>query len=212
MGRTNKLVDGCYSFWQGALFPLLQRLTPQLLAQTGVPQHSHPWPSASSPANAAPAGDHADEVSAVADSIRDSSLETAAHAAGTRVQIPRLPELAVRSPAAAAAARAVALKAAADAAVQAALAVQLAPGHGEAAASGWQQRELASGRVRQLADTAGAALEVQSSSLEQRWCTDSSGCAAQLPHLYMFAHNHSLKHRKMCEYQQWSFIVQKGDC
>jgi len=23
-GRTNKLVDGCYSFWQGALFPLLQ--------------------------------------------------------------------------------------------------------------------------------------------------------------------------------------------
>lgn len=22
-GRTNKLVDGCYSFWQGALFPLL---------------------------------------------------------------------------------------------------------------------------------------------------------------------------------------------
>lgn len=23
MGRTNKLVDGCYSFWQGALFPLV---------------------------------------------------------------------------------------------------------------------------------------------------------------------------------------------
>ena len=22
-GRTNKLADGCYSFWQGALFPLL---------------------------------------------------------------------------------------------------------------------------------------------------------------------------------------------
>tara|TARA_R110002050_G_scaffold192667_1_gene327597 strand:+ start:669 stop:941 length:273 start_codon:yes stop_codon:yes gene_type:complete len=22
-GRTNKLVDGCYSFWQGALFPML---------------------------------------------------------------------------------------------------------------------------------------------------------------------------------------------
>lgn len=22
-GRTNKLVDGCYSFWQGAIFPLL---------------------------------------------------------------------------------------------------------------------------------------------------------------------------------------------
>jgi prenyltransferase beta subunit len=26
MGRTNKLVDGCYSFWQGASFPLLLRL------------------------------------------------------------------------------------------------------------------------------------------------------------------------------------------
>lgn len=22
-GRTNKLVDGCYSFWQGGTFPLL---------------------------------------------------------------------------------------------------------------------------------------------------------------------------------------------
>ena len=30
-GRTNKLVDGCYSFWQGGLFPLLQRLSPQLM-------------------------------------------------------------------------------------------------------------------------------------------------------------------------------------
>merc|ERR1712141_768124 len=25
-GRTNKLVDGCYSFWQGGIFPLLQEL------------------------------------------------------------------------------------------------------------------------------------------------------------------------------------------
>ena len=37
MGRTNKLVDGCYSFWQGALFPLLQRLWPQYLLQAGIP-------------------------------------------------------------------------------------------------------------------------------------------------------------------------------
>jgi protein farnesyltransferase subunit beta len=27
-GRTNKLADGCYSFWQGALFPMLQELGP----------------------------------------------------------------------------------------------------------------------------------------------------------------------------------------
>jgi hypothetical protein len=32
-GRTNKLVDGCYSFWQGGTFLLLQRLMPQLSAQ-----------------------------------------------------------------------------------------------------------------------------------------------------------------------------------
>lgn len=37
MGRTNKLVDGCYSFWQGGLFPLLQRLAPELLRETGNP-------------------------------------------------------------------------------------------------------------------------------------------------------------------------------
>lgn len=38
MGRTNKLVDGCYSYWQGALIPLLQQLGPELLAQSGLPQ------------------------------------------------------------------------------------------------------------------------------------------------------------------------------
>lgn len=25
-GRENKLVDGCYSFWQGALFPLIDQI------------------------------------------------------------------------------------------------------------------------------------------------------------------------------------------
>lgn len=30
-GRTNKLVDGCYSFWQGGLFALLQQLPQHLL-------------------------------------------------------------------------------------------------------------------------------------------------------------------------------------
>jgi hypothetical protein len=38
MGRTNKLVDGCYSFWQGALFPLLQQVWPLFTQQTGVPR------------------------------------------------------------------------------------------------------------------------------------------------------------------------------
>lgn len=38
MGRTNKLVDGCYSFWQGGLFPLLKRLWPLYSQQSGVPR------------------------------------------------------------------------------------------------------------------------------------------------------------------------------
>ena len=41
MGRTNKLVDGCYSFWQGGLFPLLRMLQPDIMAQSGIP-HSPP--------------------------------------------------------------------------------------------------------------------------------------------------------------------------
>ncbi|CAK9238347.1 unnamed protein product [Sphagnum troendelagicum] len=32
-GRTNKLVDGCYSFWQGGVFSLLQRMMPELISQ-----------------------------------------------------------------------------------------------------------------------------------------------------------------------------------
>jgi protein farnesyltransferase subunit beta len=32
-GRTNKLVDGCYSFWQGGVFPLLQELLQAQLSQ-----------------------------------------------------------------------------------------------------------------------------------------------------------------------------------
>ena len=34
-GRTNKLVDGCYSFWQGGMFPIIQKM----ILQTEV---SHP--------------------------------------------------------------------------------------------------------------------------------------------------------------------------
>lgn len=32
-GRTNKLVDGCYSLWQGGLFPLIHSQMPLLMAQ-----------------------------------------------------------------------------------------------------------------------------------------------------------------------------------
>ncbi|MCO5548025.1 hypothetical protein L7F22_001481 [Adiantum nelumboides] len=35
-GRVNKLVDGCYSFWQGGIFPILQMLPEQLLSPRAV--------------------------------------------------------------------------------------------------------------------------------------------------------------------------------
>lgn len=41
-GRTNKLVDSCYSFWQGAIFPLLHEAFRQQGAEVALPA-SHLW-------------------------------------------------------------------------------------------------------------------------------------------------------------------------
>ena len=59
MGRTNKLVDGCYSFWQGGIFPLLQKLKPDYLAQCCIPHtpFSSSSGTATAPASAAVAAD-----------------------------------------------------------------------------------------------------------------------------------------------------------
>ncbi|KAG2423411.1 hypothetical protein HXX76_015376 [Chlamydomonas incerta] len=43
-GRTNKLVDGCYSFWQGGVFPLLAMLPPSALRPPQVPAAAAPEP------------------------------------------------------------------------------------------------------------------------------------------------------------------------
>jgi protein farnesyltransferase subunit beta len=59
-GRTNKLVDGCYSFWVGALFPLLHALLQQgevdanksSDSSTSASSASSPPPSANSAADA----------------------------------------------------------------------------------------------------------------------------------------------------------------
>jgi len=37
-GRTNKLVDGCYSFWQGGLFPLLHQMLSQTEDKISLPE------------------------------------------------------------------------------------------------------------------------------------------------------------------------------
>ena len=39
-GRTNKLVDGCYSFWQGGTFPLINAIISDLNNKTSK---SHYW-------------------------------------------------------------------------------------------------------------------------------------------------------------------------
>ena len=200
MGRTNKLVDGCYSFWQGALFPLLQRLGPQLLAQTSVPRQpasaapatNVAWPGGadrgSNPAGVSTAGgsraasqSHREGSGGAASTSFGTGAEAAHRPAPKQITVPPLPANLACGPTAAAKAQAAALKATADAAVQAALAAQLsaASAGGAAAdaapgpASGWQRRELASERVRQLADTAGAALEVR---LHAQNCRRSCGC------------------------------------
>jgi len=37
-GRTNKLVDGCYSFWQGGLFPLLHKMVSETSDKESLPK------------------------------------------------------------------------------------------------------------------------------------------------------------------------------
>ncbi|KAL6767596.1 hypothetical protein ACKKBF_B35885 [Auxenochlorella protothecoides x Auxenochlorella symbiontica] len=41
-GRTNKLVDGCYSFWQGAVLPLLDRYAPSNARATDTRTEQRP--------------------------------------------------------------------------------------------------------------------------------------------------------------------------
>jgi hypothetical protein len=41
-GRANKLVDSCYSFWQGAIFPLLHEAFRQSGADMKLPEE-HCW-------------------------------------------------------------------------------------------------------------------------------------------------------------------------
>ena len=43
-GRTNKLVDGCYSFWVGGIFPLLHQLLNKgelALVSSGITEERH---------------------------------------------------------------------------------------------------------------------------------------------------------------------------
>eukprot|EP00873_Tetraselmis_striata_P018221 jgi/Tetstr1/438485/TSEL_027040.t1 len=75
MGRTNKLVDGCYSWWQGGVFPIMQsHLTSLLLAGSdgAMAAYLDAW--------AKPAEELAEAGSAVADGISVSALSPVEHA------------------------------------------------------------------------------------------------------------------------------------
>ena len=75
MGRTNKLVDGCYSYWQGAAFPLLQQLLEQQQVKqphdSQQAQRREEAEKRSSPSDrsAAPLGDPAAAQAAVAAAV-----------------------------------------------------------------------------------------------------------------------------------------------
>lgn len=114
MGRTNKLVDGCYSYWVGALFPLLATLQ----------QHPHgTYPHQQPTQQAVPTGEPASQTGKLSCQTEDQPVPTAqtipvreadptdrsfggcegpviggpnqvaaASMAGERVTIPRLPQ------------------------------------------------------------------------------------------------------------------------
>lgn len=76
-GRSNKLVDGCYSFWQGAVFAILQRHV--------TPSHSLGKLGACAPAKEAPAAPDAplgDAASAASASSRDFATASSATSSG----------------------------------------------------------------------------------------------------------------------------------
>lgn len=186
MGRTNKLVDGCYSFWQGGIFPLLQRLNPAHLAQTRVPrgpprpapdpegdnEPSHPQ------GDAPPEGFSAkgwNEGGAVQSSQGDTE-QKGLTASRSIVVLPPPEGLAV-GPTAAAGLKAEAAKAAADQAVEAAISMQGSRGDNSRGSRGAHtgsgtssdssnsgghsiQDRLSAQRIRQIVDAAGAVVEV----------------------------------------------------
>ena len=186
MGRTNKLVDGCYSFWQGGIFPLLQRLYPAHLVQTRVPRGpprpapdpegdnelSHPQGEAPPEGFRANGGKEDGGVQ----SSQGGTEQEGSMASRPIVVLPPPEGLAV-GPAAAAGLRAEAAKAAADQAVEAAITMQGSRGdnsrgsRGTHAGSGPSsdssnngghsvQDRLSAQRIRQIVDAAGAVVEV----------------------------------------------------
>lgn len=108
MGRTNKLVDGCYSYWQGALFPLLQSLQqPQRQLDTAAAAAASPAAAAASRQQQGPSTAQQD-----APDPAKSPQSSAQHVdAGRSITVPPLPPLSQKGLLACAAGTAEALQA-----------------------------------------------------------------------------------------------------
>jgi hypothetical protein len=142
MGRTNKLVDGCYSFWQGGALPVLAAALAQQAQRGGAaPQASRRHAEAAGPGRSV-GGDAAEAAAAAARILEQLALEDdgeeadgeesagrgaaskgsasgdGSNAESLQVWVARLPHL---TPAQAAARRAATLQGELDAAVEASL-------------------------------------------------------------------------------------------
>jgi hypothetical protein len=97
MGRTNKLVDGCYSYWQGGLFPLLQSLR---LLPTAAADMSNTTQAGSAPAAGGSAGGSQQQVALPAQQTTSAAAGPAASQQSRlhrRITVPPLPPLSGRS-------------------------------------------------------------------------------------------------------------------
>lgn len=103
MGRTNKLVDGCYTYWQGALFPLLESLYGLRLQPAAAASAAKPPAAAGSSATATRSAAASERGSVQQQRQQQTAgVEAAAGAAqggtpGRRITVPPLPRLSGRS-------------------------------------------------------------------------------------------------------------------
>ena len=99
MGRTNKLVDGCYSYWQGGLFPLLQSLRLQLPSSAAAGK-GDATQAARAPSTGGAAGGRQQQAPLPAQRAAAAAAGPAASQHSTthrRITVPPLPPLSGRS-------------------------------------------------------------------------------------------------------------------
>ncbi|KAL4859002.1 Protein farnesyltransferase subunit beta [Chlorella vulgaris] len=207
MGRTNKLVDGCYSFWQGGAFPLLAALLAEQRQQPAATASAAPGSARSAPASPAVAAADAAAAGAAAQRVlslllddggdeNDSSSDSADGAATSLTEwVARLPHL---SPQAAASQRQQQLQKQLDGVVEAAIEAEerYTAAAGTAAGGPLQQEALALleqaselqkacvACQQHLESLSSAAPAVLGQAVSSGGTAEGEGRQAQLPLLY----------------------------